>query len=207
MLISYVLPRAFAIAGAFSLSIIVSASGAEPSSLPFLKIGARYKINYAENINLPQRVTILEYAGGDWYRCAPAPILPEGDRRQLQDQPTPPADEALWINFSHVAGITQIRNDDSATMPGMAALEKAITDQAAKLEERRKVLEALMKDRKTPDAQAFVDAKRDFETDLALLTQMKLKLLSEGIGEISGTGKSVDRGPSIIQDAESGAGE
>jgi hypothetical protein len=179
MLRSYALPRSFAIAGAFSLSFLVSATGEESGGLPFLKIGARYNLHYAENVNLPQRVTILEHTGGDWYRCAPAPILPEGDRRQPQDQPAPPEDESLWINFSHVAGITEIRNDVSETMLELAELNKAITVQAAKVEERRKALAAMMKDRNNPDVQAFADAKKNFVTDQELLQEMKLKWISE----------------------------
>jgi hypothetical protein len=43
-----------------------------------------------------------------------------------------------------------------------------------------------MKDRKTPDAQAFVDAKSDFETEQALLKYMKLKLVLEGLMRSAG---------------------
>ena len=79
----------------------------------------------------------------------------------------------------------------------MSELEKAIAKQESKVEERRKVLAAIVKHKGTgdgkpmiadnPDTEAikkghalqdYVDAKRDFETDQELLQMMKLKLIT-----------------------------
>ncbi len=196
--LSNVLARAGA--AIFSLSIIGSTYGGELSKLPFLKVGTRYLIHYTENTGLPERVTILESTGGDWYRCAAAPILPEGDSRTLQGHPNLAENEPLWINFSHVVGVAEIGEGGPLVV---SELEKAVADQSAKVEEGKKILAAIMKAkgivdsgpsaadsndanspdsesvRKRRDAQDYVDAKRDLETDQALLDVMKHELISQ----------------------------
>ncbi|QTN31393.1 hypothetical protein HZ994_03300 [Akkermansiaceae bacterium] len=63
-------------------------------------------------------------------------------------------------------------------------LKKAVREQEDKVEERRKVLETIartMGASEPLDKQDYVDAKRDYETDLALLEQLKLRLITEEI--------------------------
>lgn len=87
----------------------------------------------------------------------------------------------------------------------LAHLEKAVSAQEKKVEERRKVLATIVRTKgiiykgseadhsgsvetreesfkKSLDAQDYVDAKRDFETDQQLLQKLKLKLIAAQIG-------------------------
>lgn len=59
-------------------------------------------------------------------------------------------------------------------------INKMILDQEDKVEERRKVLEAIVS-RRHLDAQGYVDAKHEYDTEHELLQQMKLKLMGENI--------------------------
>lgn len=108
----------------------------------------------------------------------------------------------------------QAKKDRSAEL---AAIDKAIRDQADKVEERRKVLATIVRNkgiiykgkdtyytqaedqsagnaltrsgpyeeaiRRGLDAQDYVDAKRDFESDQELLQEMRLKQINLGIQE------------------------
>jgi Mg-chelatase subunit ChlD len=96
-------------------------------------------------------------------------------------------------------------SNDTAKIPNDAAeLAKAIRDQEDKVEERRKVLATIVRTkgitykgsdsfyeekdesrenaiRRGLDAQDYVDAKKEFEKDQALLQQMKLKLTGDPV--------------------------
>ena len=101
----------------------------------------------------------------------------------------------------HAAGV--IEKDRSAKL---LRLDQAVRDQEAKVEERRKVLATIVRTKgiiskgndsfygdsstdqnakeatkRALDAQDYVDAKRDFETDQELLQEMKLRQISEKI--------------------------
>lgn len=77
-----------------------------------------------------------------------------------------------------------------------AELAKAVREQEDKVEERRKVLSTISRAKglvyhgdtgeaitRSIDTNHYIDAKRDFEADQELLTQMKLKLMAEKITE------------------------
>lgn len=65
---------------------------------------------------------------------------------------------------------------------GLLGSRKAVQNQEDKLEERRKTLAKLARDSFTgPGSQDYIDAKREFEADKALLQSMKLKLINDEI--------------------------
>ena len=61
---------------------------------------------------------------------------------------------------------------------GLIELRKAVQDQEDKVEERRKVLATF---ERSSDDHDYADAKRDFETDQALLQSLKLKQINDDI--------------------------
>jgi uncharacterized protein involved in exopolysaccharide biosynthesis len=76
---------------------------------------------------------------------------------------------------------------------GISALKGAVRDQEDKVEERRKILANIASNKGVgegsdpADRQDYIDATRDLETELSLLEQMKLKLITEEIHQgISG---------------------
>lgn len=97
----------------------------------------------------------------------------------------------------HAAGALEKHHQEQS----LAELNKAVRDQEDKVEERRKVLATIVKTKgiiykgsnesaeqsreetikRSLDAAEYVDAKRDFETDMQLLQEMKLKQIGETI--------------------------
>jgi hypothetical protein len=152
----------------------------------FPAVGRSYKVFYATKpdaaIFSPDVVRILQKGSGSWV-FAEAKKGPDALK------------VSFWLNCDWLLSAEEIDENDSGALP---ELEKAITDQAAKVEQRKKVLEEIVKTkqiidkesgigtdssrkeaiRRSLDAQDYVDAKRDFETDQELLRQLKLKLAS-----------------------------
>ena len=94
---------------------------------------------------------------------------------------------------------------------GVNELKRAVRKQEDKVEERRRNLGKLI----TPDRsnpvhsdlekarlfQDYMDAKRDYETDLALLENMKLHLVTDGIGRNVSAGAVVVHEDPVISDS------
>jgi uncharacterized protein involved in exopolysaccharide biosynthesis len=72
---------------------------------------------------------------------------------------------------------------------GISALKRAVREQEDKVEERRKILTIIARNKGVGggsdpvDRQDYIDATRDLETELSLLEQIKLKLISGEIGQ------------------------
>lgn len=70
---------------------------------------------------------------------------------------------------------------------GISELKRVVREQEDKVEERRKILAVIARNKGVgegsdpADGQDYIDATRDFETELSLLEQLKLKLISEEI--------------------------
>jgi len=79
--------------------------------------------------------------------------------------------------------------EQRAMQQALQELSKAVREQEEKVAERRKVLATIVRTKgiiydaieRGPDAQDYIDAKRDFETDQELLKTMKIMLLGETI--------------------------
>ncbi len=79
--------------------------------------------------------------------------------------------------------------EQRAMQQALQELSKAVREQEEKVAERRKVLATIVRTKgiiydaieRGPDAQDYIDAKRDFETDQELLQTMKIMLLGETI--------------------------
>ncbi len=95
----------------------------------------------------------------------------------------------------HAAGDLEIARKHKERF---AELDKTIKEQEDKVEERRTVLANIVRTRgmeseaaqtrdeaikKSLAAQDYLDAKRDFETDLEMLQQMKLLRITENLKE------------------------
>jgi hypothetical protein len=156
----------------------------------FPTVGRSYKVFYATKPDAaafsPDVVRILQKGSGNW-------VFVEAKKG-------PDAVKAsFWLNCDWLLSADEIDENDSGVL---SELEKAIADQTAKVEQRKKVLDEIVKNknlvdkgsgaakpkapessaeeaiRKSLDAQDYVDAKKDFENDQELLRQMKLKLAS-----------------------------
>ena len=73
---------------------------------------------------------------------------------------------------------------------GLSELRKAVREQEDRVEERRKILTVISRNgsktyggTEPVDMQGFGAAKRDFETEVSLLEQLKLKLITEEISQ------------------------
>jgi len=160
------------------------------ADVDFPSVGSSYKVFYATKPDAaafsPDVVRILQKGSGNW-------VFVEAKKG-------PDAVKvSFWLNCDWLLSADEIDKNDFGAL---SELEKAIADQTAKVEQRKKVLEEIVKTknffdkdsgsakpkaldpsreeaiRKALDAQDYVDAKRDFETDQELLRQMILKLAS-----------------------------
>jgi len=86
-------------------------------------------------------------------------------------------------------------------------LKKAVREQEDKVEERRSVLTTIVRIKGVNggsdpvDMQDYVDAKREFESDMALLEQLKLKLITDEITHVSSGDTIVVHDDPVISDA------
>ncbi|MGD7653222.1 MAG: VWA domain-containing protein, partial [Verrucomicrobiales bacterium] len=115
--------------------------------------------------------------------------------------------------------------ETEASRRSLEELKKAIRDQEEKVEERRKVLSTIVRTKgvihkgedrfygrggegeqreetvkRGLDAQDYVDAKRAFETDVALLQEMKIKQIAETISSETPAGNAVIVHDSSVED-------
>jgi uncharacterized protein involved in exopolysaccharide biosynthesis len=80
-------------------------------------------------------------------------------------------------------------------------LKRAVREQEDKVEEARKILTTIARANLEAGSPDYDDAKRDFEMNLSLLEQMKLKLLSESIDQDIGETYVYIHDEPVISDA------
>ncbi len=157
----------------------------------FPAVGRSYKVFYATKPDAaafsPCVVRILQKGSGNWVLV---------DAKKGPDA----VKVSFWLNCDWLLSAEKINENDSGAL---SELEKTIAEQTAKVEQRKKLLDEIVKTknlvdkgsgaakpkapepsteeviRKSLDAQDYFDARSDFETDQELLRQLKLKLISE----------------------------
>lgn len=139
-----------------------------------LKYDSEQLLNYASGLDLPDNMIKTLYP--QYYDL----------KRQIDGLKASGLGDRHPTVVSNVRMLESMKNDlDEGVVNLRTRLQGQLDMAKERLEkvELRKVETKKTALEKSIDTQDYVDAKRDFETDLALLEQMKLKLMTEEIAE------------------------